>query len=283
MRPPIAIGGVGGSGTRLIAEIVSRLGFYIGGDLNSALDNLWFTLLFKRVDLWAEAAGGREFDRAVDVFRAAMAGGPPLTSEQHQWVRALASKDRPQHDAAWLGQRTDSLAAAAASGAPCERTRWGWKEPNTHVFLDRLPNAFPGMKYIHVVRNGLDMAYSSNQNQLALWAGPLFGQPPAESGPRASLKYWCQVQRRALDLGMPLNDRFLMLNYDAFCQAPVEHLPALGRMLEVTIEPKLQAELLSLVHIPGSIGRFKPHGISGFDPADVQYVKELGFDIDPAT
>ena len=123
MRPPVAIGGVGGSGTRLIAEIVNRLGYYIGGDLNSAADNLWFTLLFKRVELRAEPAGGREFDGAVDVFRAAMAGAPPLTTEQLQWVRALASRDRPQHDAAWLGQRADSLAAAAASGVPREPTR----------------------------------------------------------------------------------------------------------------------------------------------------------------
>jgi hypothetical protein len=146
------------------------------------------------------------------------------------------------------------------------------------VFLDLLPAAFSGMKYIHVVRNGLDMAYSANQNQLALWAGPLFGQTPADSGPRASLEYWCQVQRRALRLGADLRDRFLMLNYDAFCQAPAEYLPALGRLLEVTIESPVQAALLSMVRVPGSIGRFKSHGLTAFDAADVEYVKELGFD-----
>jgi hypothetical protein len=44
------------------------LGRDMGGDLNSARDNLWFTLLFKRVELWAEPPGAGEFDRAVDVF-----------------------------------------------------------------------------------------------------------------------------------------------------------------------------------------------------------------------
>ena len=43
---PVAIGGVGGSGTRVIAEILIQLGFYIGSDLNSANDNLWFMLTY---------------------------------------------------------------------------------------------------------------------------------------------------------------------------------------------------------------------------------------------
>ena len=45
---PVIIGGVGGSGTRVVAEIINLLGFYIGDDLNPAKDNLWFLLLFKR-------------------------------------------------------------------------------------------------------------------------------------------------------------------------------------------------------------------------------------------
>lgn len=45
---PVAIGGVGGSGTRVFAEILRGFGFYIGDCLNGALDNLWFTLLCKR-------------------------------------------------------------------------------------------------------------------------------------------------------------------------------------------------------------------------------------------
>jgi hypothetical protein len=278
MTSPVAIGGIGGSGTRLIAEIVSRLGYYIGDDLNVASDNLWFTLLFKRVELLR--ADGREFDRAVEAFRAAMIGRRSLTPDQLAWVRELATTDRPQHDRGWLLQRAHSLAIAAARDRRQE-TRWGWKEPNTHVFLDRLAAAFPGLTYVHVVRNGLDMAYSGNQNQLRLWATPLFGQIPADSGPRASLEYWCAVQRRALRLGQELEERFLMLNYDAFCQAPAEHLGPLGRVLGITIDPQLWTGLLSLVRVPESIGRFKSHGLEPFDPADVEYVKELGFDTNP--
>ena len=44
----IAVGGVGGSGTRLIAAFLDRLGIYMGDDQNESLDNLWFNLLFKQ-------------------------------------------------------------------------------------------------------------------------------------------------------------------------------------------------------------------------------------------
>ncbi len=45
---PVVIGGVGGSGTRVVAAILSTLGFHLGNDLNESMDNLWTTLLFKR-------------------------------------------------------------------------------------------------------------------------------------------------------------------------------------------------------------------------------------------
>src|ERR1700675_795212 len=46
--PPLVIGGIGGSGTRVAAQLLIELGFYLGDDLNPALDNLTSTFLFKR-------------------------------------------------------------------------------------------------------------------------------------------------------------------------------------------------------------------------------------------
>jgi hypothetical protein len=211
------------------------------------------------------------------VFGAAMAGGPPLSPTDIAWVNALAESDRPQHDRAWLQQRARSLIAAAA-GPPRGDRRWGWKEPNTHIFLDRLASALPTLRYVHVVRNGLDMAYSANQNQLRLW-GPLLMDPQAAvPGPRAMLKYWCVVQRRAARIGAAMPGRFLMLNYDAFCQAPDDQLPALGRLLDIPVDASASGAVRSLMRPPESLGRFKAHGLADFDPADVGYARELGFD-----
>jgi len=38
--PPIVVGGLGGSGTRVIALMLERLGFFMGDDLNHAHDNM---------------------------------------------------------------------------------------------------------------------------------------------------------------------------------------------------------------------------------------------------
>ena len=77
---PIGVGGVGGSGTRLIAAILQELGFYLGRDLNEPLDNLWFTLLFKRQAAldWSYT----EFARVLEIFKKAMCGGGELLPEE---------------------------------------------------------------------------------------------------------------------------------------------------------------------------------------------------------
>ena len=46
---PLVIGGLGGSGTRVIAQLVNDLGFYLGSHLNEPLDNLWFTFFLRRI------------------------------------------------------------------------------------------------------------------------------------------------------------------------------------------------------------------------------------------
>lgn len=274
--PVVAIGGVGGSGTRLVAQIVSRLGWDLGGELNEASDNLWFTLLFKRTELWPSTGSDREFARAARTFRAAMTG-QSLEPGTGAWLRTLTA-DRPQHDRLWLSQRVESLEAATVSHLPPARP-WAWKEPNTHVFIDRLAVAYPDLKYIHVVRNGLDMAYSANQNQLRLW-GPLLLGAPTEPGPRASLRYWCAVQQRIERVGREMPGRLMMLNFDALCLAPERHLATLGDFLGLPAGDAAEPSLRSLVRAPSSIGRFKPHGIGTFDAADIAFVKSRGFDVD---
>lgn len=269
---PVAVGGVGGSGTRLIAQVLLDLGFYLGGDLNPALDNLWFTLLFKRLEVLNLAEG--EFDEALHIFISRMTGGSPLSPLQVALVRRLSEADRGLHSQAWLRERADTLLTGPAAPNPGP---WGWKEPNTHLVIDRLAKRLPGLRYIHVVRNGLDMAHSANQNQLRFW-GEVFLGPGMEVSPRASLKYWHRVHRRVLDLCAPLGDRFLLLNYDQLCMDPGAGLRKLGEFLRLPLAPERLAGLVPLAQAPASRGRFKRHGLDCFDPDDVAFVAQLGFD-----
>lgn len=272
---PAAVGGIGGSGTRLIAEILSRVGLYMGGDLNETNDTLWFTLLFKRVELLGNDA---EFGRGLAVFFRAMCGTGDITEADKQWLAGLARHDRLQHDAAWLRGRVNTLLAALASQRE-PRARWGWKEPNTHIFLDKLDAAVPRLKYIHVMRNGLDMAFSVNQNQPPLW-GPCFVRDmPFAPGPGYALKYWCMMQKRAIHLGQEMGARFLLFNYDAFCDNPQRGLATLLDFLEIKVDAARFQALAGLVQQPSTRGRFKQHRLDEFDAEDVAYVASLGYEV----
>lgn len=273
---PVAVGGVGGSGTRLIAQVLLELGYYLGGDLNESLDNLWFTLLFKRREVLDLDAEG--FAEALAVFVARMTGGAVLTPRQVVLVRRLAAADRGEHPPEWLRARAETLVTAPAAPAVGP---WGWKEPNTHIVIDRLAGLLPGLRYIHVVRNGLDMAHSANQNQLRFW-GERFLGPGVEVSPRASLRYWHRVHRRVLDVCAPLGERFLLLDYDRLCADPAGGLRRLVELLGRSLDPERLDRLAGLARPPDSIGRFKRYGLDCFDAEDVAFVAELGFDTDLA-
>jgi len=45
--PPVVVGGVGGSGTRVVAEMLETLGLFIGDDLNDARDNMTLGRVFE--------------------------------------------------------------------------------------------------------------------------------------------------------------------------------------------------------------------------------------------
>jgi hypothetical protein len=275
MTAPVAIGGVGGSGTRVVAGILSLLGFHLGGDLNPALDNLWFTLLFKRLEI--RSLADDHFGALVRIFSTAMTTRARLTGPEEDLVRIAAAFGRPQHPAEWLRERAGSL-LAACSGTTAAPRAWGWKEPNTHVVLDRLGRSLPGLRYVHVVRHGLDMAYSANQNQLRFW-----GEPPAGGGatPRASLKYWCAAHRAVAAVGAGMGSRFLGLNFDSLCTDPE---PELRRLFDF-LGQEWQADVLAAVRAalvrPPSIGRFRAFDRGEVDAADVDYVRSLGFDTSP--
>jgi len=267
------IGGVGGSGTRLIAQCLKEAGFLMGVDLNNAYDNLWFTLLFKRIEILSSSE--HEFDELLRILINGMTHENAFTKHQICLTKTLASKSREQHPVAWLAERARTLLTDKTEITP--KNKWGWKEPNSHIVLDRLIKRLNTMKYIHVARNGLDMAHSNNQNQLRLW-GPHFINGAFAITPYYSLKYWCIVQRRVLAIGESMGNRFLFLNYDAFCQHPKNGIKQLCKFLDLDTD-SIMPQLIKLIDPPESIDRFKQYGTKIFADEDVAYTKSLGFDV----
>lgn len=265
--PPVAIGGVGGSGTRLVASLLGAAGAHLGDDLNPANDNLWFTLLFKRIEILG--CDDSEFDLLVSTLVAGLRGGKQLSAETLHFVATLAREDRPQHSSSWLQERIESLQAAAAR--PHRDQRWGWKEPNTHIVIERLWQHLPQLRYVHVVRNGIDMAYSSNQNQLRLWGPHVLGEDgPATPG--RSLAYWRKVHQRMQRLLADNSQRMYWLDYDALCQEPFVEVTKLCRFLDCSSEK--MTSTLEQVHPPSERDAID---LADFDPSHLDYARSLGY------
>ena len=219
----------------------------------------------------------REFASRVSLFVAAMTGGRPLDADERAMLKTLATRGRPEQGAVrlpvpWLEERARLLAEAPVACLP-PGTSWGWKEPNTHIVLPQLLRELPGLRYVHVVRNGLDMAFSRNQSQLAFWGERWLGRQ-VRPGPRDALTYWCMVHRRVQEIGDAMGSRFLWLDYDALCADPAEGFAILADFLGLPVtdtEP-----LLPLVRPQPTTGRHREHPLSIFDPADLDYLSGIG-------
>jgi hypothetical protein len=276
---PIVIGALGGSGTRVPAEALIEAGAHLGRDLNRARDNLLFTALFKR-PRWFARANNERIHRQLDTFVRYMRGrryGPA------DYVRLAGSviDHEPALDlresAGRVSRAVTHRPAAEAAGAAV----WGWKEPNSHVFLPQLIEHFPGLRYVHVVRHGLDMAYTRNRTQLEVWGG-YFGVPMPDDEPSrasAQLDLWIATTKRAIDLGERLGERFMLQRYEELCREPERELRRLFDLAGLDVDAEALARSAAAVDAPDSVDRWRAHGAERFSAEQLAAVESLGFDV----
>jgi hypothetical protein len=278
---PLVIGALGGSGTRVPAQALIASGAFLGSELNRARDNLVFTAMFRR-PRWAARVDDARIRRQLDTFARYMRGGRYGPADYARLAAAVADHD-PERG---LRESARPLWAAVRRRPGPRKAQapvWGWKEPNSHVFLPQLIDRFPGLRYVYMVRHGLDMAHSRNRRQLRVWgdrfgvAVPAAGDPAAEA--RAQLDFWIAATRRALDLGSRLGERFLLLRYEDVCDAPERELGRVLGLAGLDVGPERLAELAAQVRRPDSVGRWRERGTVQFGDAQLAAVESLGFDV----
>ena len=277
---PIVIGALGGSGTRVPAEALIEAGTHLGRDFNRARDNLVFTALFKR-PRWLARAGDARIHRQLDTFVRYMRGhryGPGdyarLAASVIDHEPTLRLRESARRVSRAVTHRPDPAAARAAV--------WGWKEPNSHVFLPQLIDHFPGLRYVHVVRHGLDMAYTRNKTQLEIWGDHFgIGVPPEDelALAGAQLDLWIATTRRAIDLGRRLGERFMLLRYEDLCREPERELRGLVSLAGLEVDGAVLSRLAGGVEAPGSVGRWRARGSGHFSAGQLAAVESLGFDV----
>ena len=274
---PVAVGALGGSGTRVVGQLLMDCGIYMGDDLNDPNDNLTFTCLFKRPELYN--AGEAVIAKHLHTFEKYMTGERWSLTDYKRYGHAF--RNNPQFSARRL-KVYESLFRIwrkneFARGKP---RRWGWKEPNTQVFLEHVATHFDDIRYIQVLRHGLDMAYSSNRQQLELWSH-MHGIEIPEGEPDifvAQLEYWIKANKRSIEIGKKaLGERFFQLNYEDLCNEPERVIPEILDFLGISASTEKLKELAQLPR-PTTQGRYKNRDNSIFPSWMIDEVRHLGFE-----
>jgi hypothetical protein len=136
---------------------------------------------------------------------------------------------------------------------------WGWKTPRSLYLLPFLDRRLPGLRFLHVVRDGRDMAFSSNQLQLTAFGGILLG--PEHDGlgaPERSIALWSRANCAAADFGeRELGPRYARVRFEDLCRDPVGEAEAILRFFG--LDPSVAAVAHTEVESPASIGRWREH------------------------
>ena len=156
--------------------------------------------------------------------------------------------------------------------------RWGWKEPNSHLFLAQLQTHFGDrLRYVHVIRNGVYMAYSANQSQVRRW-GRQFDIEADIDPPVASLDYWIRSNELAIDRGRAMKPgSFLLVNHDQLCESPREQVTRLVDFLGIRASQEELEELIALPQPPKPVGISHQRMITEFGEERLARVRALGF------
>ena len=266
---PIVFGGVGGSGTRLFAQIMYLLNVYMGNCINDTEDNLMFTFLFKNKDVLK--LNDKEIDNLIYMFQKGMEGKSNFNEIEKNILKNLYETHTKQNYLYDKKKVYEKFLNNSVSNQYKNDSKWGWKEPNTHIILEKLIKYYPKIKYIHVMRNGLDMAFSKNQNQLKFWTD-------LKPTPKNSLHYWVNVHKKIFKLQQQYPQNILFIDFDDFCLNPEKNIPILLNFIEVPVNDALIIKIKSIIKVPvDSIGRYKNHSLSQFDKSDLEFIKYLGY------
>ena len=222
--PPNIIGATGGSGTRVFARIVRRGGMFIGTNLNTSEDAIDF---------------GGFSDRWINTYMSFR--GSALPSHVDEAMRTDLHQIITKHCEPLIG-----------SSQP-----WGWKEPRSIYLLPFIHAHFPELKFLHVIRDGRDMAYSANQNQLQKHGQTLLRWHERwRSLPEQSLILWARINQMTAEYGEShMRANYLRLRFEDLCSEPHSTI----RQIFVFFNLSGDVEKIAAEEVipPNSLGRWR--------------------------
>jgi hypothetical protein len=220
---PRVIGATGGSGTRVLARIVRAGGLFIGTRLNDYEDALDF---------------GAYSDRWINAF-------------------VSANGELPEAERVEMTSELAAIVESHCADLPADALGWGWKEPRSVYLLPYLDTVMPTLRYVHFVRDGRDMAFSENQNQLRKHGSVVLDdEQRGLEKPVQSIALWTAVNLRAADYGeQVLRERYLRVRFEDLCIEPGTTARRVFEFLE--LEGDAEGMAVAAVRPPSTLGRWR--------------------------
>lgn len=239
LAPPVVVFCKSHSGSRLLASVLQRMGVFMGAERNESLDALPFLPLVEHV---------------VDRHH------PGFTD----W------RGREGGDARLAALVRDGI-GRHFGGGPAPAGPWGWKLCETVYALPVIDAVFPAARYIHLVRDGRDVAFCDHAvPDTPFWKKVYFGTDRimAWRGRRLGFKdyhrhshifnaqHWCASVGLGRAYAAMLGPRCLEVRYEPLCLDFPREAARIARFLGLTPRPEdLAAQQARIT--TGSIGKHR--------------------------
>jgi Sulfotransferase family len=220
--PPVVVGATGGSGTRVLVQVLRKAGWFMGNRVNP-LNN----------------------------------DSLPIACFLTKWLKQL--KDFPNVHPDVLAQAIREFRRMIhlhRRGVPSLGARWGWKNPRSLWLVPFLVNQFPKLRFVHMIRDARDMMLSENIYFLRQNGHWLLGPDWWRNPEAAQLELWRKSNKRAVEFARNyLKERYHMVRYEDLVRKPLETVSGLMTFLgapEIDIAPLIEG-----IRDRGNIGRWR--------------------------
>ncbi len=234
MKYPVIIGGNGHSGTRIFAEVLAAAGVSMG------------------------------------IPRVTRSGAYDLNIRNllNQWVGPYLHRQLSEADQKRMRR---IFARRLRIYFPLRAGPWGFKNPRSMLILPFYAQMFPGMKFIHVVRDGRDVTLGNelagNEEYISAYTERTEDSLSAEE---RMITFWGRSNATAQSFGeQHLGDRYLRVRFEDLCNHPAQYVAQILKF--AALSPARAEAIARRVQKPGSIGRWR-----SFEPALVQKVEKVG-------
>ena len=155
------------------------------------------------------------------------------------------------------------------------------KVPGSFYYLPLILKVYQDIQYIHVIRHGLDMAFSQNKNQLRNW-GSLFDLDKLEDQEEVrQFRYWHLANKLALDTCKKLiPNNFTVVRYEDICQDSEKTINKILSFAKIQPKNELVASIMNEIRTTNRIGRYKCESSNIiFDESSLLFLKMLGYHV----